>query len=49
MKIKKGFRAGRYIRQNTTLLYDIMHITEKRHIPGLLLVVDFEKALDSMP
>ena len=40
--------AGRYIGENTRLLYDIMDITEKRKIPGLALIIDFEKAFDSV-
>ena len=40
-----GFMEGRYIGENTRLLYDIMQYTEGQHIPGLLLLIDFEKAL----
>ena len=43
-----GFIAGRYIGENTRLVYDIMHYTEENKIPGLLLLVDFEKAFDSI-
>ena len=39
---------GRYIGENTRLLYDIMQYTEEQHIPGLLLLIDFEKAFDSL-
>ena len=45
---QKGFIAGRYIGENTRLLYDIMNFTENNKIPGLLLLVDFEKAFDSI-
>ena len=45
---QKGFLKGRYIGENTRLLYDILHITEELQIPGLLLLVDFEKAFDSV-
>ena len=43
-----GFIAGRYIGENTRLVYDIMHFTEENNIPGLLLLIDFEKAFDSV-
>ena len=43
-----GFIAGRYIGENTRLLYDIMQITEEKNLPGLLLLIDFEKAFDSI-
>ena len=31
------------------MVYDIMHYTELHNIPGLLLLVDFKKAFDSLP
>ena len=43
-----GFIAGRYIGENTRLIYDIMHYTEQQQIPGLLLLIDFEKAFDTI-
>ena len=43
-----GFINGRFIGENTRLIYDIMHYTETHNIPGLLLLVDFEKAFDSI-
>ena len=43
-----GFINGRCISENTRLLYDIIHYTEKRNIPGLLLLIDFEKAFHSV-
>lgn len=45
---QKGFVAGRFIGENIRLLYDIIHETKERNIPGLLLLVDFEKAFDSV-
>ena len=33
--------SGRYIGENTRLIYDILHITDKLDIPGLLLTIDF--------
>ena len=45
-----GFISGRYIGENSRLIYDIMEYTEqkKKKIPGLLLLFDFEKAFDSV-
>ena len=43
-----GFISGRYIGENTRLIYDIMDHVGKEYIPGLLLIVDFEKAFDSI-
>ena len=43
-----GFIAGRYIGENIRNLYDLLHYTEKNKIPGLLLLIDFEKAFDSV-
>ncbi|MCU7800901.1 MAG: hypothetical protein KZQ70_12335, partial [gamma proteobacterium symbiont of Lucinoma myriamae] len=43
-----GFISGRFIGENIRTLYDIMHFTEKYKIPGLLLLIDFEKAFDSV-
>ena len=34
-KDQTGFIAGRYIGENTRLVYDIMHHTEEHSLPGL--------------
>ena len=47
-KDQTGFIKGRYIGENTRLIYDLMSFTEENHIPGLLLLIDFEKAFDSL-
>ena len=39
-----GFIAGRYIGENIRLLFDIMEYAEENDIPGLFLLIDFEKA-----
>ena len=44
----KGFLKGRYIGENTRFLYDLMKITEEKSIPWLLLLIDFEKAFDTV-
>ena len=43
-----GFIPGRYIGENTRIIYDLMQFTEERNIPRLLLMIDFEKAFDSV-
>ena len=43
-----GFIPGRYIGESTRLVYDLMHTTEKYNLEGLLMLIDFEKAFDSI-
>lgn len=43
-----GFISGRYIGENTRFIYDILKYVDDEDIPGLLLIVDFEKAFDSI-
>ena len=43
-----GFMSNRYIGENTRLIYDIMQYTEDEEITGLLLLIDFEKAFDTL-
>ena len=45
-KHQTGFLKGRYIGENTRLVYDLMDYLLKINEPGLLLLVDFEKAFD---
>ena len=40
-----GFVSGRYIGESTRLVYDIMNFTETKNIPGLLMLIDFEKSV----
>ena len=42
------FLEGRFIAENIRLLYDIMCYTEKLDLPGLRLLINFEKAFDSV-
>lgn len=44
---QSGFMAGRF-GENIRQVYDIMNYTELNDIPGLLLLIDFEKAFDSV-
>ena len=43
-----GFTSGRFIEENSRLIYDIMHYAETKIIPGLLLNIDLEKAFDTV-
>ena len=43
-----GFIKNRYIGENIRLISDIIEITEKSNTPGLLLLLDFEKAYDTV-
>jgi len=43
-----GFMKGRYIGEYTRLILDIIQRREEEQIPDLLLLVDFEKAFDSL-
>ena len=47
---QKGFLKGRYIYtgKNIRLLYDTSLYAKQHQIPGLLLMVDFKKAFDSV-
>ena len=45
---QKGFIQGRDISECTRIIYDILHAAGKKNIPGLLLMLDFEKAFDSL-
>ena len=45
---QNGFVPGRYIGECTRLVFDIMHYTEMHNLPGMLVLIDFEKAFDSV-
>ena len=47
-KTQNGFVPGRYIGECTRLVFDIMNYTEKHNLPGMLVLIDFEKAFDSI-
>ena len=47
-KSQTGFITVRYIGHSTCLVYDIMYYTEKTQKEGLLMLIDFEKAFDSI-
>ena len=43
-----GFISGRYIGENIRILYDVLQYTEDHNLPGMLLLINFEKAFDSV-
>ena len=43
-----GFVKGRFIGQNVRLLNDVMEYTELNKIPGIMVLIDFEKAFDTL-
>ena len=45
---QSGFISGRFIGDSTRLVYDIMYYLESNNIEGLLMLIDFEKAFDSV-
>ena len=45
---QKGFISGRFIGENTRLIYDLMYETKRLQIPGMILLIDFEKAFDTV-
>ena len=45
---QSGFMSGRFIGKNTCLIYDILHYSQCEDIPGLLMLIDFQKAFDSV-
>ena len=45
---QKGFMSGRYIGENIRLMYDLLNFTEENKIPGMFLLIDFEKSFDSV-
>ena len=43
-----GFISGRFIGENTRMVYDTIEYCDSHDIPGLLLVLDFSKAFDTI-
>ena len=43
-----GFIKGRYIGENIRIISDILDLTSKQQIPGILVALDFRKAFDSL-
>ena len=47
-KSQSGFINGRIIGKNTILIYDVMYYIESEDLSGQLLLIDFEKASNSL-
>ena len=45
---QKGFLEGRTISDCTRVMFDIIHACQTNNIDGLILLVDFQKAFDSL-
>ena len=45
---QKGFLRNRFISENTRLVYDILDHMKRQEKNGVLLLIDFEKAFDSL-
>ena len=43
-----GFIKDRYVGETVRSFFDIMDFTVEGNIPGLLIFIDFQKALDSL-
>jgi hypothetical protein len=46
--LKRWSKTVRYIGECTRLAYDLIDKLEEDDIPGLLLLIDFEKAFDTV-
>ena len=47
-KCQKGFISGRYIGECTRTVSDLIQYLNKNSKPGIILMIDFEKAFDSL-
>ena len=47
-KAQNGFLEGRFIGDTTRLVYDLMQYLEHNNLTGQLMLVDFQKAFDSV-
>ena len=43
-----GYIKGRYLSHNVRIIEDIVSYTSKNHIPGYLVLIDFQKAFDTV-
>ena len=48
LNLQSGFMSNRFIGENTRLIYDIIQYANSNQIPGLLMLIDFQKAFDSV-
>ena len=47
-KAQTDFIPGRQISDNTRLVYDLIQTTENKNLVGMVMLIDFEKAFDSI-
>ena len=47
-KHQKAYIPGRYIAECTRNTYDLFNYAKVNNVPGMLLMIDFEKAFDSV-
>ena len=45
---QKGYVPGRFIGEVTRTTYDIFQYAKEKNLPGMILLIDFEKAFDSV-
>ena len=45
---QKTYIPGRFISECTRNIYDLFHSAKHNNLPGIILLVDFEKAFDSI-
>ena len=45
---QKAYIPGRFISECTRNMYDLFHSAKQNNLPGIILLVDFEKAFDSV-
>ena len=45
---QRGFLKDRYMEENTRLIYDLIQYCKENNREGILLLIDFEKAFDSI-
>ena len=45
---QKGFLKDRYIGENIHTVADSLHYIRQKHLTGMLLLIDFQKAFDSL-
>ena len=43
---QKGYINDGFIRENSRLIYDIIHECSSQNLKGLIVLIDFEKAFD---